>query len=293
MCAGLATSAGVYGAVGDASAGSPAGTERASREPTEREKDLLHSAEQRLLRDCMRRAGFEYEPTPLDSGPRQKEFPYVIDDPEWAAKHGYGSDLAREAEKARQTDPNQRYFRSLPAGRRAEALKAVNGPRPVGMTAKTPDGSTYQRSDEGCQTESERKLYGNVEEWFQAKVTTDSLQPLRVQKVLKDPRFTKATRPWAECMRKAGHDFATPMKLRESLPSARNPMPKKKEIRLAVDEADCARSSGLARRARWLDSEYDRELRRKYRSELETRRRLQLAAIPRADSILEKSGAES
>ncbi|QLE70326.1 hypothetical protein FGW37_00730 [Streptomyces rectiverticillatus] len=54
--------------------------------PTEAEKDILHDAEQRLLRDCM--------------------------GAEWARQHGYGSDLERRREETRWNDPNQRYFRS-------------------------------------------------------------------------------------------------------------------------------------------------------------------------------------
>ncbi|MFI9240475.1 hypothetical protein [Streptomyces sp. NPDC053079] len=79
-----------------------------------------------------------------------REFPYVLDDPAWAERHGYGrAEREREREEARR-DPNGLYVRSLPPHRRPQALAAANGPRPRGLLATLPSGGRIQRSDQGC-----------------------------------------------------------------------------------------------------------------------------------------------
>ncbi|MFC5144820.1 hypothetical protein [Streptomyces aureoversilis] len=268
----------------DASNGS-SGTVRL-REPTEAEKDVLHDAEQRLLRDCMGEHGFEYRTAVRQPVPEAREFPYVVDDTDWARRHGYGSDIERRLEEIRRDDPNQRYFRSLPAGRRAAALAAANGERPTGLTVKTPDGLRLTRSTQGRRAEAERRLYGDLGAWFQARSTMDALRQLRTGRVTADPAFAEAARPWARCMRAAGHDYADPAALRRALPPPEHPLPREREVALAVAEATCARESGLAVTARRLDGKYDTELRRRYRAAVNTGLRLQLAALPRARTLI-------
>ncbi|MEU5977874.1 hypothetical protein [Streptomyces sp. NPDC047315] len=259
---------------------------RPDREPTRQEKDSLYRAEQLLLRDCMRRHGFVYQPVPKNPVPEAREFPYVVDDVAWARRHGYGSDIDRESARLRDADPNQRYFQNLPPERRAAALEAANGRRPVGLTAKNPDGTTLTRSDQGCRTDAERALYGDVQQLFQARSTAGALPDVRRSRVLADPRFAKATKPWARCMRAAGHPYDTPADLRQKLPSSDRPLPRQQEIQLAVAEATCAGTSGLAETAASLDRQYDHELRQRHRADLETGYRLQLAAVPRARSVV-------
>ncbi|MEU5431397.1 hypothetical protein AB0H73_38145 [Streptomyces olivoreticuli] len=260
------------------------------REPTEKEKELLHKAGQLLLRDCMRRKGFEYRTFERNPVADAREFPYVIDDVDWARRHGYGSDIERAMQEIRRNDVNQHYFQGLPAERRAAALAAANGARPQGLTARTPDGMTMTRSSAGCQSEAEGTLYQDLRAWFQAQTTATALPPMRNEKVAAEPEFAKATRSWATCMRAAGHDYADPAALRAALPPPERPLPRGQEVELAVDEADCARTSGLGETARRLDRKHDAELRRRYRTEVEARLRLQLAALPRARSVIEKAG---
>ncbi|MFI0259565.1 hypothetical protein ACH4OW_11075 [Streptomyces sp. NPDC017056] len=259
------------------------------RDLTAQEKSRLYRAEQLLLRACMREQGFEYRPVPQNPVPQAREFPYVLDDVAWARKHGYGSDIQRELTRVREEDVNQRYFRSLPADRRAQALRAANGRDPNGVTAHAPDGTVLQRSAEGCQSHAERVLYGDLAAWFQARVTLDSLPGIRQGQVMGDPAFGRAVEPWARCMRAAGHPYASPAQLREdALPGAGEPaLAKRKEIRLAVAEARCAADSGLARTAHALDRTYTVRLNHQYRSALDTARRLQRGALPRADEVID------
>ncbi|WP_231972363.1 hypothetical protein [Nocardiopsis alborubida] len=257
-----------------------------ARDITPEEEELLETAGQILLRECMESHGFEYQIVSDKSAAEFEEFRYVIDDPSWAAEHGYGSRLQREAVELRENDPNQVYFAALSPERRAQALVAANGPSPVGLTATTPDGMELGRSDQGCQSQVDRELYGDLASWFQARTTVDALPPLRYQLVVDDQRYLEAARPWADCMRAAGHDYATPADIRAALPPPQDPLPRQEEVGLALAEARCALDSGLAQAAADLDEQHGRELSERHRSALETQRRLQLDALPRARSIV-------
>jgi hypothetical protein len=255
--------------------------------------DALRTAEQVLLRDCMKRAGFEYQITTEATVQGECEFPYVIDDIAWAQRHGYGTDIQRGLEKLRADDPNQRYFHSLPAARRPAAIAAANGSEPTGLTAKDPEGMVMTRSDQGCQTAADRELYGDAQAWFQAKVTAQALKAMRIERATADPRFAAATAPWAACMHAAGYDYASPAKLRETLPPPERPLPFPDEQRMAVTEATCALSSGLASTVKALDAHYDAQLRQQYKHDVENERRLKRAALPRARDIVRDAGLGS
>lgn len=285
LCPALAASAVLY-ASSDSDGGDRA---RSVRELTRQEKSVLHQAEEILLRDCMDERGFTYRMSAENPVPEARDFPYVIDDVAWAGEHGYGDDIQRKVKEVRTSDPNQRYFKSLSPRRKAAALKAANGASPRGLTARTPDGMVLTRSDEGCRADAERTLYGDdLQAWFQARSTAEALPELARQRVLKDPRFKRAVRPWARCMRNAGHAYDSPTELRTRLGSR----PEEQKVRLAVAEAKCARSSGLAETAKALDRKHNRKLRQQHRTEVNTALRLQLAAIPRARSVTEEQGTE-
>lgn len=61
------------------------------------------------------------------------------------------------------------------------------------------------------------------------------------------------------------------------------------EVRLAVTEARCARSGGLADTARELEKKY-RAAAEPFRDELATRRRMQHPALSRARDLTEPAG---
>ncbi|PWI13077.1 hypothetical protein DI272_02195 [Streptomyces sp. Act143] len=254
---------------------------------------LLHDAGQILLRDCMQRKGFEYQPVEENPIPEAREFPYVLNDVAWARKHGYGTDIQHDLSELRKTDANQRYFRGLPAKQRAAALTAANGSRPLTVTARAPDGMLYQRSPEGCQSEADATLYGNLGNWFRASVTVDALTEIRRARVTADPRFAEAVKPWVTCMRAAGHPSSSPTDSRAAAGSRRPPLSRNEEIALAVTEARCAHTSGLAETARVLDLHYARSLQRQYHQAVRTYRELQRNALPRARRLTQTADTTS
>ncbi|MET9291129.1 hypothetical protein [Streptomyces sp. NPDC003077] len=252
---------------------------------TGQERQVLRTAEQVLTRRCMTAQGFRMWPTPPDPVPDARDFPYVVDDPAWAARHGYGSDLQRRIEAVRAADPNRRYLRGLPPARRAAALAALNGAVREGPKVTLPDGTVLGRSRHGCTSAALRDLYGDLDAWFRVQTLTDNLSGTRQSRVFADPAYRDAIRQWSTCMNRRGHDYADPGASRAAFADPRTPAQRAREIATAVDEARCARDSGLAATARRLDRHYDATLRTQYRTALQDRLRREHAALPRARAV--------
>jgi hypothetical protein len=245
------------------------------------DRPTLDLAEQLLIRECMVRHGFRLwvgEPRPEDE---QRTFPYVVDDVDWARRHGFGSDLAAAAQALRRNDPNQRYFDGLPPDRRAAALVALNGARPEGLEARLPSGGVVRRSAEGCRSEAERRLYGDLQAWYRARRVVANLSVVRSGLVLADPAFAAALPAWARCMRGHGYPVDSPSHLRRTVADGTRDA----EVAAAVAEATCA-ADGLAATARDLDARHGADLAQRYRSDIDTKHRLELAAAPRARAIV-------
>ena len=247
------------------------------------DENTLDLAEQLLTRGCMGKAGFEYFIVPQNEVPDNKDFPYVLTDVAWARKHGYGTDIQHELQVA---DRNRSYFATLSAARKRAASVAEYGPSPTGVTAKMPDGPVYTHSQQGCQASAERSLYGDLQTWFQAKMFALDLDEMKVDKVKADARYTAATAAWAACMKDAGHPFENPDKLRASLPDTDETKPTASEVQLAVTEATCGNSTGLAKVVATLDAEYTTRLDQTYASEVDKHRQLELAALPAARDMV-------
>jgi hypothetical protein len=252
---------------------------------------LLHDAEQHLIAKCMRTLGFRYWPdeqTPAESNP---VFPYVVDDVDWARKHGYGRDLEAAVDADVGTTPNERYFKELPADRRAAALAALNGNPPADdagtqLTAQLPSGGTVHRSARSCTSTAQRTLYADLSRWFEVTRVTEDLVSLRQAMVHQDAHFTTAVEAWSRCMHAAGFPVGTPGQARDSLPPAGTDAARRAEIATATAEAVCATSTPLASVAGELDAHYRQVLRDRYRTEFADRSRLRTAALPRARSAL-------
>ena len=256
------------------------------RDISREELNLLDIAEQTLERQCMERGGFKLWVAPKDAATQRRSFPYVVDDIDYAATHGYGGRQRLLEDQRARTDPNQRYFESLPADRKAAAAVAANGSRPVGLEAKLPNGMVVQHSDQGCSAEAQRELYGDLRAWYQAKKTAEALPGIRNGLVTGDPDLRSGLPAWSECMRARGLNYRAPDEIRVALPKPDQPGAHETEVRLAVAEATCAQQTGLAKTARELDLRYAARLGDQYRKDLDAMRRLQLTALPRAAAIV-------
>jgi hypothetical protein len=234
----------------------------------------------------MSRQEFRYWPEPYDPAADLKRFPYVVDDVVWAKAHGYGRDIEQGLDKAAAENPNQAYFRGLPVARQIKALIALHGTTSGSwLEAKSPAGGTLQHSDNGCTVEAWRRLYGDVETWYQASRVVSDLDGTQVAQVLDDPRFQARVVLWRTCMKDRGYDVDNPGQLRAETLAYQHDDARDRDRRAAVNEAECARSSGLSQTARALDSSYAARLRNRYAVDYETSERLKDAALSAATDI--------
>ncbi|WP_327234041.1 hypothetical protein OG349_08525 [Streptomyces sp. NBC_01317] len=268
-------------------AGKQPTTEYGTRPLTEQDKDLLHDAEESLTRSCMASRGFKTWVVPRKPLPEDREFPYVIDDVPWASAHGYGSDIRARRDQLRVSDPNRRYFGGLSPRERERALDALHGePSARRLEARTPDGATLGRVDGGCTALAQKRLYGDLAVWFRVTTVTDALNKIRYSQVTADTDYADSIRKWSACMRERGSRYADPHEARAAFLDPDKAVPRVREIRTAVTEAECAISSGLSDTARRLDRRYGERLRHEYADEVLTRRRLEAAALERGRSTV-------
>jgi hypothetical protein len=250
-------------------------------------RDVLEKAEQVLTRDCMRRLGFLYDVTAPGKPPDDRDFLYVIDDPAWAAQHGYGTDLQRQAERLRQADPNLRYLKTLPPQRQVAASNALNGVGPAYVQAELPTGGVVRHYSDGCMVDAQTRLYGDFGAWYRAKKVTENLVAVRRSRVITDSTVAAALPGWAACMHRNGQPFDTPEAARASLPRLNTDGAQQVEIRRATAEAHCAQSTGLAQTVHAADHRVSLIVNCQFQSELQDLARLERSAIPRATRVLE------
>lgn len=268
--------------------GGGSGHEPGPRAVTAGETALLETAEEELLRRCMERRGFEYWPAAPPTRDELRDFPYVVDDPEWARGHGYGGDLQRKAAREQRTNRNAAYARSLPAPRQRayERARSGDGTRAVEVTA--PNGADIRQNSTGCLAQAQGELYGDFREWFRLSTIATNL-PGRSEAVRRSPRYRGAVTAWSACMKSKGHPYRSPSGLQAALAGAvENATPHeahRREVRLATAEAACARSTPLSATVRTLVKRQERADREKYGADIDAHGRMRLAALKRARDI--------
>jgi hypothetical protein len=236
----------------------------------------------------MKQRGFRYWPAPPSEPHELKDFPYVVDDMAWARSHGYGGDLQQRAEDERRNDPTVAYVKRLSPARQQDYVAARTGDGGKSLEVTAPNGLDIGQNSTGCLAEAEGALYGDFREWFRVSVITGNLPDHSVD-IRRDPRFRGAVESWSACMAEKGHPYKSPSHLRQALEERTGDLSRgeahRTEVRLATAEASCARSTPLSATVRSLTRHYDNIVREKYGSDIDTKRRMQLAALKRAREI--------
>ncbi|MFF2993442.1 hypothetical protein ACFVTC_02535 [Streptomyces sp. NPDC057950] len=237
---------------------------------TDAERTLLGQAEQRLITECMRDQGFHYQ---LDPDPRAGELDaperrFGLDDVAWARRHGYGLAEAaasgdREGKAAAAKGPEARYIAALPAPRRADFDRALNGTDRAAIVVPAPGRGEIFTSADGCQADARRQLYGDLRKWTEAKAAVLNLEYTTYADVVAEPRYAKALADWQACMKSRGHDYpsssaaiGTVAKENRSDTAVEA---RRREVTVAVADAECNRAAGLARTGAGLQRKHVRE----------------------------------
>lgn len=245
---------------------------------TDGERELLGAAEQRLITSCMRDKGFRYGLDP--DGPRSEapERRFGLDDVTWARRHGYGlAEAARAGDRgggdgsgdrggdrggkaAAENSPQARYVASLPPRRQAEFDRALNGTDQAAIVVPAPGRGQIFTSADGCQADARRRLYGDLRKWTEAKAAVVNLEYFTYDDVVAEPRYTKALTDWRACMKARGLAYPSSSEAIGAVAKENRSRTAeeawKREVTVAVADAECNRSAGLARTGTRLQREH-------------------------------------
>ncbi|GAB2878930.1 hypothetical protein GCM10027074_54020 [Streptomyces deserti] len=297
---------------GQNDAGNPRPVPRSSRA----QDDLLKSAESVLVRRCLTGRGVTPPPAPprdsahgTGSGGgaaqdgtsgRQREFPYGIDDPAWAAEHGFGSaagttdrprtDQARtspQRQAPQRTPQAQQTPRSAEraAQRRQRLVDALFGTGRRELSTRTATGHLVRAHSDGCLAEAQRVLYGDQARWFRTEVAVNNLQAAAHHRVMRDPAYRAALARWARCIAPV-HKAEDPGRLRSAFQDrARGLEPRRAaalQRRFAMAEARCVRSTDLADTGTRLEKRHAADLRAEYADRIADHQRMRERALRHA-----------
>jgi hypothetical protein len=179
---------------------------------TYKEDQLLYEAEQDLTRDCMRRAGFQYQ---VSSFTQSASVPslqmlYFISSPGWAERNGFGNKAGASTVTQ---DPNASYVSRLPGQRQAAFSLALYGTTQGSpqVLVTIPQGDVVGHSMDGCQAQAEEELYGSFRIWFRVSSIADNI-PLavlgRVINTILDHRRSKQSGITGDTLLPAGSGVA-------------------------------------------------------------------------------------
>ncbi|WP_424857656.1 hypothetical protein [Streptomyces sp. SAI-170] len=282
--------------------GAAAGCERHDGQPADRgraapdhtltdaERFRLARAEQLLVQRCMTQHGFPYWLRLPLTARESRPLGYVLDDIGWAQRYGYGGPIRQKLAAAERHDRNNAYRARL-TGRRLTAYDTAlsGGSEAPSVSADVPGGGTVTSRLGGCELQARERLYGDHATWFRVDKTATHLSRLYAGDLVADPRFVKALRRWSSCMRAEGRTYANPAEARDALHRRTQQLPPQRafalERELAVADATCARDVGLKAVGRKVEASYVDRLRGRYGDDLDTRRRLQRAALDRASGV--------
>ncbi|MDN0199893.1 hypothetical protein [Streptomyces sp. S.PNR 29] len=220
---------------------------------------------------------------------RQRQFPYGIDDPAWAAEHGFGSaawttgpdhgDGPRDAPRTRRTQQAQQA--PQPGTQAAEQQQrlsdALFGTGRRELSTRTATGLVVKANSDGCLAEAQRVLYGDQARWFRAEVAVNNLEAAAHHRVTRDPAYRAALARWAHCVAPV-HKAEDPAELRRAWQRrARDLQPRQAtdlQRRYAVAEARCVQRTDLADTGARLEKRHAADLSAEYADLIAEHRRM-------------------
>lgn len=290
------------GGCGDGPGRSDSGEPRAVPRSAQARDDLLKRAERTLALRCLaRREGTQPPPAPGpgetartardpgSAGPR--EFPYGIDDPAWAAEHGFGGAAGTGRPDRNATPRATPQTRPAPepegtaAERRRRAADALFGTGRRELSTRTATGLVVRAHSDGCLAEAQRLLYGDQAHWFRATVAVNNLEAAAHDRVTRDPAYRAVLARWARCVAPV-HKAEDPGELRTAWQRrARDLQPRQAtalQRRYAVAEARCVRHTGLAETGTRLEKRHAADVRAEYADLIADHRRMRERALRHA-----------
>ncbi|KOU56823.1 hypothetical protein ADK57_41175 [Streptomyces sp. MMG1533] len=262
--------AAMVGGCADGAGRDDAGEPRPVPRSAPAQDDLLKSAESALVQRCLTErevalpAAGSRGSTEKAAAPR-REFPYGIDDPAWAAEHGFGG--AAETEQAQQQEQQTPQAGKRAAEQQQRLTDAMFGTGRRELSTRTATGLVVKANSDGCLAAAQRVLYGDQVRWFRTEVAVNNLGAAAHDRVTRDPAYRAALARWARCIAPV-HKAEDPAELRSAWQRrARDLDPRQAtdlQRRYAVAEARCVRSTDLADTGARLEKDHAADLRAEY-----------------------------
>jgi hypothetical protein len=226
----------------------------------------LKNAESALVRRCL--AEREVAQPRTGGGTAQegaaaprREFPYGIDDPAWAAEHGFGDvDGTRQAQQSPRTGKTA-------AAQQQRFVDALFGTGRRELSTRTATGLVVRANSDGCLAKAQRVLYGDQARWFRSEVAVNNLEAAAHDRVTRDPAYRAVLARWADCIAPV-QKAEDPGSLRSAWQRRARDLDRRQaadlQKRYAVAEARCVRRTGLADTGARLEKRHAAGLRAEY-----------------------------
>lgn len=182
--------------------------------------NVIDRAEQTILARCMRRAGFDYYPVPLEpvggavldglSSSPDGDAPPEASMLAIERSGGFGIYARVRAQEPRGALENSQYVASLGSNEQRRYFDALYGDRRSTIRVTFPDGSVDSGPAGGCLGWSSDQVYGSVaRDDFRLNAVVD-VEQLVEHQVSEQPAMTAATHRWSRCFEnQTGHRFAS------------------------------------------------------------------------------------
>jgi hypothetical protein len=232
-----------------------------------RDEAVLYHAETKLIAACMTERGFRYkvdEFVPPSGSYQERQL--NLDERRTA---GYGLHREYAAKKSPDSsdssgpsDPsassassatgnreesltNDQYVARLPAKKASAYMRALRGGETDLREMRFDKERAITFSEVGCEAESRKKLFGELDDWAAATYIPQNLNSSLTDSVTKDAKYTAVIQSWKKCMAEKGYQYRTPDEAAEQLKAEYQRQGaaeglRRREIDVAVADGTCA-----------------------------------------------------
>jgi hypothetical protein len=210
--------------------------------PTAAQRQVIDNATQELIRRCMVQFGFAWQASSVSAKQPSLTYRRYGVEPDTAATLGYHPDL-----RVLGGGPTDKAKLAAQAGQTYSPTEmlVLGGETSAGGTGTGTTAGTYrgrQIPPGGCGGEARRTLNGTdqIDDSVTDKINFDMYS-----RSTGDPRVVAAFKAWSACMKRSGYNYAGPMAPGDAFAAASSAPPTQVEIRTAVTDVACKRSTNV------------------------------------------------
>ncbi|NSL43175.1 hypothetical protein [Streptomyces sp. 8P21H-1] len=268
-----------------------------------RDDAVLHHAETRLIAACMTERGFRYEVdafVPPSGSPEERQLnleerrtegyglhrQYTTGKPAASPTLSASPESGKRGKRGKSLT-NDQYVARLSTEKAAAYMRALRGGKTDLRAMRFGRERTITFSEAGCEAESRKRLFGELDDWAAATYLPQNLNSSLTDVVTADAKYTAAMRDWRTCMAGKGHRYRTPDEAAERLKAEYQEQGatqslRRREIGVAVADGTCAARLRIPSVVLSLRKQYANSLPEADRSRLRQATRIWTRALDRA-----------